>query len=98
MGYLLKRLEFEQVGKTIDKNIKKYLDENDLKGWFDRIYIDVFDGTAKFYIASTYQNTSIIVIDLGSGSLSIEGSDRPISVAKISESIKIVKEFVWEEN
>lgn len=97
MGYLLKRLEFEQVEKTIDKNIKKYLDENDLKGWFDRIYIDVFDGTAKFYIASTYQNTSIIVIDLNSGKLSIEGSDRPISVARIKQAIEIVTKFIWEE-
>jgi hypothetical protein len=98
MNYLLKRVEFEEVGKSIDRDIKRYLNEKDIKSWFDGIYVDVFEGTAKFYISSTYQNASIIVIDLDSGSLSIEGSDRPISVAKISESIKIVKEFVWEEN
>jgi hypothetical protein len=97
MGYLLKRLEFEQVKKTIDKNIKKYLDETDLKSWFDNIYIDVFNGTAKFYVASVYQNTSIIVIDLNSGKLSIEGSDRLISVARIKQAIEIVTKLIWEE-
>lgn len=98
MSYLLKRLEFEKVGKEIEKNIKKYLDKKNLKSWFDNIYVDVFNGTAKFYISTAYQYTSIIKIDLGSGSLSIEGSDRPISIAIISESIKIVKKFIYEED
>lgn len=98
MSYLLKRLELKEAEREIERSIKEYLNENDLKTKFDIIIVDVFKNVAKFHVASVYQNTSIIEFDLGSGSLNIVGSDRPVSMSVVSEAIKIVKKFIWEEN
>ena len=97
MSYLLKRIELEEEGKKIKRNIEKYLSERH-ESCFDIIIIDVFENVAKFHVASVYQNTSVIEFDLGSGSLSIKGSDRPVSMSVISEAIEVVRKFVYKED